>query len=1296
MDDRIEWLRNRLSSLLGVPEREYTEPVIIQYHDQIKNFLDDPLDGIQDLDRRIFFIHRTFYDRMVEKEIIVMELAPTPATPPPEIDGVKDKRGKKGKVFNSLLLYALAGKKTKEKKPKGKRREAEVEHEIQMDNEPKMIPVIKKIPAFIKTPVLHISFGCRKPDEFEPDTNYFYMIRRFDMPIDTYDCAEDCFAEMSNRILFGTIRGSLIYNVKQFLEKIYKPMIDFQYRVPRIDNASSANDEMEIKKIEQDEENKKNTGKSEVCLMDFSRPSDFRLIAVKAKKTGFHATGDDSHLGSRIRRPSMSLTPSGESIKTDLAEIVSQVSRIGTTTSTYSMRETMSEKWEKLLKLVTEKAETDRNKMMDVEVKKSAIKESFLNNLDKFISCVDWTIDHVVCAFTLPTQYNAPGQEYIKDDEEKVKIKLDPKKVQIDELTQLQMEEIVMGWVKYLNKVLQANTDKEPDEFTPLAEYTRWTDWEQESSNLLEQIHSSFVKTMIDKIKDSIMGQSLIDELQIIQEKLSEQYKLAKENGEYLSTLQEYLLKIRDDDDFDFIISIIPNMMVGLRHIWTMSNYYCRDENMLSLLAKISNVFNTKIKGIANLETIFKSNSKTVLKTADYCAELLDCWKQSYINTRAQIENSGVGSRWEFDKGKIFGELDHIARICRDIAKIASTFILFETVFNNNLRSIVTHPEEVDSMLKNLNYFFSTSKIYQLISNIVTVDYDVFRRGNVDNWEATLDYFYKSMELMELDAKRVLDQCIQHFRSADQGIEFLGFISKFANKNKLAQYLSTKHESIMKQFVSEVGTVEHEFMKSKNNPPLLRNQPPHIGSILWERFLYEHLKKSVIAFRRIETSGTDPALEKSYLKRTAFSQYFSLVQDMRDYEKEHFDKFSTKATFIINSVMKRNILQLEFLQKVDKEVAISDATPTPSSLSTKQSKGVRNHSGLGSALQMKKVGKLDRLIKVVGWMSSKKEDQNQHLAFAEKYLKAHKSVSSVKLTESNVDFTMQQAKLMVKAMRQENVPTWKEVIGDNVLIEYKLQFAVNFSYAIFDVITEGQQFEYMGFVVNPIIRLAIMRKTLLFSDVEAVSDMIDKYNGIVMGLSVAEVHFLREHLYKVESIIQAGLGRYTWQALNIRNFAKKCQALLKQLTSMVVQINNISRDIKNRIERLRKSSLFVFNQDEILLPLFGGQVEKRKSILKPPQRVIELESPLEIDEHNKIHHKKVRIRDQVKSCIDHFKTIERRRTGKMAQIQKFYESIGPLLIKLESLVLGTNTGLSDKMKFYYKFWEKEAFNCIVR
>lgn len=113
------------------------------------------------------------------------------------------------------------------------------------------------------------------------------MIRRYDMPIDIFDTTEDCYAEMPNRVLFGTIRGSMIHNIKLYLEKVYQPMVDFQYRVPRIDSASASTDDSISKKLEKEEEEMGKRGKSEICLMDFSRPSDFRLIAVKAKKTGY-------------------------------------------------------------------------------------------------------------------------------------------------------------------------------------------------------------------------------------------------------------------------------------------------------------------------------------------------------------------------------------------------------------------------------------------------------------------------------------------------------------------------------------------------------------------------------------------------------------------------------------------------------------------------------------------------------------------------------------------------------------------------------------------------------------------------------------------------------------------------------------------------------------------------------------------------------------------------------------------------------------------------------------------------
>ena len=65
---------------------------------------------------------------------------------------------------------------------------------------------------------------------------------------------------------------------------------------------------------------------------------------------------------------------------------------------------------------------------------------------------------------------------------------------------------------------------------------------------------------------------------------------------------------------------------------------------------------------------------------------------------------------------------------------------------------------------------------------------------------------------------------------------------------------------------------------------------------------------------------------------------------------------------------------------------------------------------------------------------------------------------------------------MTSAHYQKKLPTWKELIGDSVLIENKLRFAINFSYDIFDVIDEGQQFEHLGFTLNPAIRMAIMKK----------------------------------------------------------------------------------------------------------------------------------------------------------------------------------------------------------------------------
>lgn len=119
--------------------------------------------------------------------------------------------------------------------------------------------------------------------------------------------------------------------------------------------------------------------------------------------------------------------------------------------------------------------------------------------------------------------------------------------------------------------------------------------------------------------------------------------------------------------------------------------------------------------------------------------------------------------------------------------------------------------------------------------------------------------------------------------------------------------MSRKHENIIKGFISEIGVIEHEFLRFRRNPPLTRNQPPHIGAIRWQKLLIEHLKKSILVFEKLEN---DPAMQRSYLKRSAYAQYISLFAEMNEYEKQQYDNFLANGSLIVNNILKRNILKL--------------------------------------------------------------------------------------------------------------------------------------------------------------------------------------------------------------------------------------------------------------------------------------------------------------------------------------------------------------------------------------------------
>lgn len=196
-----------------------------------------------------------------------------------------------------------------------------------------------------------------------------------------------------------------------------------------------------------------------------------------------------------------------------------------------------------------------------------------------------------------------------------------------------------------------------------------------------------------------------------------------------------------------------------------------------------------------------------------------------------------------------------------------------------------------------------------------------------------------------------------------------------------------------------------------------------------------------------------------------------------------------------------------------------------------------------------------------------------------------------------------------------------------------------------------------------------------------------------------QIHFLRDKLYETESTIQAGLGRYTWQTLNIKTFCQACERLLKNLSAIVMQIGRMAKDIHGKVGELEAYSLFVSGRDVKKSSLCDTRAP---IILKSSKLDGKMsETPDDLNEIGAIGERKksVRITERdlsVKPCLEYFRNLELERNEKTSRLQRLYDSIGPTMIKLESLILGTFTGESDKMNYYYTYWEKEMFSALVR
>lgn len=154
----------------------------------------------------------------------------------------------------------------------------------------------------------------------------------------------------------------------------------------------------------------------------------------------------------------------------------------------------------------------------------------------------------------------------------------------------------------------------------------------------------------------------------------------------------------------------------------------------------------------------------------------------------------------------------------------------------------------------------------------------------------------------------------------------------------------------------------------------------------------------------------------------------------------------------------------------------------------------------------------------------------------------------------------------------------------------------------------------------------------------------------------------------------------------------------------------MAKDIHAKVAELESYSLFVIDKNKVhRKKAISDATNPQPVILKSSStsrvaavvdgKVSETPDDLDdIDMSTNTRRKSVRITERdlsVKPCLEYFRSLELERNEKTNRLQKLYDSIGPTMIKLESLILGTFSGESDKMSQYYTDWEKQMFYALV-
>ncbi|XP_036352277.2 dynein axonemal heavy chain 10 [Ochotona princeps] len=213
-------------------------------------------------------------------------------------------------------------------------------------------------------------------------------------------------------------------------------------------------------------------------------------------------------------------------------------------------------------------------------------------------------------------------------------------------------------------------------------------------------------------------------------------------------------------------------------------------------------------------------------------------------------------------------------------------------------------------------------------------------------------------------------------------------------------------------------------------------------------------------------------------------------------------------------------------------------------------------------------------------------------------------------------------------------------------------FTINFAPALREIINEAKYLEQLGFIVPELARNVALQEDKFLRYTHSIQQLLGHYHTLTGTLNEAETVLLDDHSQELLRVFRSGYKRLNWNSLGIADYITRCRQAIGKFESLVHQIHKNADDIASRLTLIESINLFKY-------PAPKGD-------------------------------------EDIPGVKEFFEHIERERAKDVDHMVRWYLAIGPLLTKVEGLVVHTNTGKAPKLAAYYEYWENKIYDVLTK